>query len=107
MNKKECYCGKEIFSGEELKKLLKDCDENVIFCKDTGDFEYFKGYTILSLDMTIRDLIKIHKEKDLFNDMKFLNKEEFIEKQNLNEKEWSKEMSKEFYNSTEVIDLKK
>ncbi len=101
MNKKENYCGNKIISGEELKNLLKNCDENVIFCKDTGDFEYFRGYTILSLDMTIRDFIKIKEENKLFFDMHFCNKEEFMEEgeEYLNKKR--------FYKNTKVIDLRK
>lgn len=100
MNKRETYCGNKIISGEKLKNLLKNCDKNVIFCKGTGDFDLFRGYTMLSLDMTIRDFIKIKEENDLFYDISFWDKEELIKEEQLDERK------NYCYTIVKVIDLR-
>lgn len=110
---KKTYLGEEILTGKKLKEFLKNCDEDTLFFKDTGDFESFYGYIILNPDMTIRELLNIMKKKDIFNDIMCLNREEFLDQEGLNDpniplsENEDSSVDDDIYDGLKVIDLDK
>ena len=97
---------KNILSGEKVKEFIKKYDDNkVVLLKSNSDYDNNSNYYAFDCNISLKEFLKIVKNKDFFSGLKIFNKKQIIEEECIDENKYPKEQVEDNYKDFTIVNF--